>query len=156
ANGYLLHNLLANPEVVASVGMAQLYIASDKDFVATQVSYKLNLRGPSLGIRTACSTSLVAVQLAYQSLLTYQCDVALAGGASLQVPHEPGYIYQDGGIASPDGHCRAFDAQANGTVAGNGVGVVVLKRLSDAVADGDHVVAVIRGAAVNNDGGVKM
>ncbi|MEP7308968.1 MAG: SDR family NAD(P)-dependent oxidoreductase [Acidobacteriota bacterium] len=155
-NSYLLFNLVPNAEVIDAVGLAQACIASDKDFLATHLSYKLDLRGPSLTIQTACSTSLVAVQLAFQHLLTYQCDVALAGGVSIQVPHQPGYRFEDGGILSPDGHCRVFDAAARGTVKGNGVGVVVLKRLSEALRDGDRVVAVIRGAAVNNDGSVKV
>ena len=155
-NSYLLFNLVPNAEVIDAVGLAQACIASDKDFLATHLSYKLDLRGPSLTVQTACSTSLVAVQLAFQHLLTYQCDLALAGGVSIQVPHQPGYRYEDGGILSPDGHCRVFDAAARGTVKGNGVGVVVLKRLSEALRDGDRIVAVIRGAAVNNDGSVKV
>jgi acyl transferase domain-containing protein len=121
-----------------------------------QVSYKLNLKGPSVAVQTACSTSLVAVTLACQSLLSYQCDMALAGGVAISLPQRKGYLYQSGGIGSPDGHCRAFDADARGTVAGNGVGIVVLKRLSEALADGDHIHAVIRGSAINNDGAAKV
>ena len=102
-----------------------------------RVSYKLNLKGPSVNVNTACSTSLVAVHIACQSLLDYHCDMALAGGVGIQVPQKQGYLYQDGGIASPDGHCRAFDARAQGTVSGSGVGIVLLKRLEDALADGD-------------------
>ena len=131
-------------------------LANDKDFLATRVSYKLNLRGPSLTVQTACSTSLVAVQLACQALLAGQCDVALAGGVSINVPRVTGYLYEPGMILSPDGHCRAFDARAQGTVAGEGVGVVVLKRLREALADRDHVRAVILGAALNNDGSLKV
>ncbi len=129
---------------------------SRPDFLATRVSYKLNLRGPSLTVQTACSTSLVAVHLACKSLLDGECDLALAGGASLDVPQESGRLYQEGGVYAPDGHCRAFDAAAQGMVPGNGVGVVVLKRLEDALADGDRIRAVIRGSAVNNDGAGKV
>src|SRR5205085_1109214 len=118
----------------------------------TRTSYKLNLRGPSVTVQTTCSTSLVAVCVATQSLLDFQCDMALAGGVSITMPEKSGYLYQQGGIASPDGHCRVFDADARGTVGGNGVGVVLLKRREDAHVDGDNIDAVIRGAALNNDG----
>ena len=155
-NTYLLTNLIANPNVVAAVGGYQLMLGNDKDFLPTRVSYKLNLKGPSVNIQTACSTSLVAVQQACRSLLNYECDMALAGGVSIGLPHIGGYLYQEGMILSPDGHCRAFDAQAQGTVSGEGVGIVVLKRLSDAVAAGDTIHAVIRGAAINNDGALKV
>ncbi|BCY09674.1 type I polyketide synthase [Actinoplanes sp. L3-i22] len=134
----------------------QIAIGNDKDHLTTQVSYRLNLRGPSVAVQTACSTSLVAICMASQSLLNYQCDLALAGGVSADSATVQGYYYQPGGIMSPDGRCRAFDADAQGTVAGNGVGVVVLKRLSDAIADGDHIRAVIRGFALNNDGSRKV
>ena len=134
----------------------QALLGNDKDFLATRVAYKLNLRGPALSVQTACSTSLVAVHLACRSLLGGECDAALAGGASVNVPPRVGYLYQPGGILSPDGHCRAFDARAAGTVPGSGVGVVVLKRLADALADGDTVRAVILGSAVNNDGSAKV
>ena len=155
-NTYLLTGVLSNPDIIRTVGAYQTMLGSDKDFLTTRVSYKLNLRGPSVDIQTACSTSLVAVQFACQGLLTRQCDVALAGGVSLIVPQRAGYLYQPGMILSPDGHCRAFDAEARGTVAGEGVGIVVLKRLADAVADGDCIRAVIIGAAVNNDGSMKV
>jgi acyl transferase domain-containing protein len=155
-NSYLFTNLLTNPEVMAAAGEYQLMLASDKDFLATRASYKLNLRGPSLDIQTACSTSLVAVQVACQSLLNYQCDVALAGGVSVGSPRKVGHLYQPGMILSPDGHCRAFDAQGRGIIAGEGVGVVVLKRLSDALAEGDTIHAVIKGSAINNDGADKV
>ena len=148
-NQYLVRHLLATP----GSGPA---IAFDKDYLATRVSYKLNLKGPSLAIQTACSTSLVAVAQACQSILSYQCDMALAGGISVHLPHKAGYVHHDGGILSPDGHCRPFDAAARGTVLGSGAGIVVLKRLADAVADGDRIRAVIRGFAVNNDGSSKM
>ncbi|MEM7353208.1 MAG: SDR family oxidoreductase [Acidobacteriota bacterium] len=134
----------------------QTLISNDKDFLATRVSYKLDLKGPGVTVQTACSTSLVAVHLACQSLLAGECDLALAGAASVRVPLEAGYLYEQGGILSPDGHCRAFAADAGGTVPGSGVGVVVLKPLAAALADGDPILAVIRGTAVNNDGAVKV
>ena len=155
-NHYLLENLLRNRRILASVQPYQLVLGSDKDFLPTRVSYKLNLRGPSVNIQTACSTSLVAVHFACQGLLNYQCDLALAGGVSITVPQRRGYLYQEGGIASPDGHCRAFDARAKGTVGGNGLGIVVLKRLAEAIEDGDHIHAVIKGSAINNDGSQKV
>ncbi|HEY0605300.1 MAG TPA: type I polyketide synthase, partial [Herpetosiphonaceae bacterium] len=152
---YLL-GLYTDPAFVASIDPLQTIIGNDKDSLATSVSYKFNLRGPSLTVQTYCSTSLVAVHLARQSLLRGECDVALAGGVSIVVPQESGYHYQEEGIVSPDGHCRAFDASAGGTLFGNGAGVVVLKRLEDALADGDTIHAVIRGTAVNNDGAHKV
>ena len=150
-NTYFLANLLSRPDVRQLAGEFPM-LGNEKDYLATRVSYKLNLRGPSLNIATACSTSLVAVCQAVQSLLTYQCDMALAGGVSISVPQRRGYTFQEGFITSPDGHCRAFDAKAQGTVFSNGLGIVVLKRLQDAQADGDLIYAVIKGAAVNNDG----
>ncbi|MFN6501578.1 MAG: SDR family NAD(P)-dependent oxidoreductase [Nostoc sp. DedQUE01] len=154
-----LNNYLSIDLQDDQLGSARLYqkvIGNDKDFISTRVSYKLNLKGPSITVQTACSTSLVATTLAYQSLQSYQCDIALAGGVSIRVPQKTGYLYQQGGTLSPDGHCRAFDAKAQGTTIGNGVGVVVLKRLEDAIADRDHIYAVIKGAAINNDGAVKV
>ncbi|HKN83380.1 MAG TPA: SDR family NAD(P)-dependent oxidoreductase, partial [Pyrinomonadaceae bacterium] len=127
-----------------------------QDTLTTNLSYKLNLRGPSFDVQTFCSTSLVAVHLACQSLLNGECDMALAGGVKVTVPLKSGYLYQDGGITPPDGHCRAFDALAQGTPAGNGVGLVVLKRLADAYEDGDYIHAILRGSAVNNDGSIKV
>ncbi|HZI04904.1 MAG TPA: polyketide synthase, partial [Archangium sp.] len=124
--------------------------------VATKVSFKLRLRGESMALYTACSTGLVAVHMACQSLLLRQSDIALAGAVRLSLPQRTGYLYQDGMIFSPDGHCRAFDSRARGTVSGNGVGVVVLKPLADALRDGDHVYAVIKGSAINNDGHLKV
>ncbi|HEX6903705.1 MAG TPA: amino acid adenylation domain-containing protein [Thermoanaerobaculia bacterium] len=156
ANYYALRNVLSNPEALRSGGAAQAMLGGDKDFLATRVSYKLNLRGPSFTVQTACSTSLVATHLACRALLGGECEMALAGGVSATVPQVAGYYYQEGGINSPDGHCRAFDAKAQGTLLGSGVGVVVLKRLSDALAAGDHIHAVIRGTAINNDGSVKV
>jgi amino acid adenylation domain-containing protein len=126
------------------------------DSLATRISYKLDLAGPSLTVQTACSTSLVAVHLACQSLLAGECDLALAGGVSIRLPQERGHLYQEDGIYSPDGHCRAFDAAARGTVGGNGAGIVLLKRLAAAQADGDPIRAVIRGSAINNDGAGKV
>ena len=134
----------------------QTMLGNEKDYLATRTSYKLNLRGPSLNIQTACSTSLVAVAQAYQSLQGYQCDMAIAGGISITSPQKRGYLYHEGAIVSPDGHCRAFDAQAGGTVFSNGTGVVVLKRMADAVADHDHIYAVIKGVGVNNDGSARV
>ena len=152
-NGYLF-NLYTNPNIRNSVSNYQLFLASDKDFLTTRVSYKLNLEGPSVDVQTACSTSLVAVHIACQSLLNGECDMALAGGVAIS--KQLGYLYQNGGIYSPDGHCRAFDANAQGTVSGSGVGIVVLKRLEDAENDGDCIDAVIKGSAINNDGALKV
>jgi len=134
----------------------QTMLGNEKDYLATRTSYKLNLRGPSLNIQTACSTSLVAVAQAYQALQGYQCDMAVAGGVSIASPQKRGYLHHEGAIVSSDGHCRAFDAQAGGTVFSNGAGVVVLKRLADAVADHDHIYAVIEGVGVNNDGSARV
>lgn len=154
---YLLTNLLTNPDLVNAVGMFLLrHTGNDKDFLATTVSYRLNLKGPSITVQTACSTSLVAVHLAVQALLNGECDLALAGGVTIQVPHGVGYHYREGEMASPDGRPRAFDAASNGTVFTSGVGVVALRRLRDALADGDTVYAVIKGSAVNNDGAQKV
>jgi natural product biosynthesis luciferase-like monooxygenase protein len=155
-NTYLLFNLLSHPALLTSFDPVQLDIASSGDFLTTRVSYKLNLRGPSQLIQSACSTSLVAVHSACQSLLNQECDLALAGGVSINVTHPSGYRYLEGGIVSPDGHCRAFDARAEGTIFGSGVGVLVLRRLEDALAAGDTVLAVIKGSAVNNDGAAKV
>ncbi|HEX5760628.1 MAG TPA: non-ribosomal peptide synthase/polyketide synthase [Thermoanaerobaculia bacterium] len=151
-----LHELLRDPELVATVGALQLLIANGHDYVPTRVSYKLDLRGPSVNVQTACSTSLVAVHTARLALLHGECDLALAGGASVQAREVRPYRYQEGGTYSPDGHIRAFDAAAGGMITGSGVGVVVLKRLEDALADGDRVRAVILGSASNNDGAAKV
>ena len=155
-NTYLLHNVYPALGYTNTVANLQTLIGNDKDYLATHVSYKLNLTGPSLTVQTACSTALVAVHLACQSLLNGECDMALAGGVTVRVPQKAGYFYQDGGILSPDGHCRPFDADAEGTIFGSGVGVVVLKRLEDALADGDRIEAVIKGSAINNDGSLKV
>ncbi|MFF3868074.1 beta-ketoacyl synthase N-terminal-like domain-containing protein [Micromonospora sp. NPDC001898] len=154
-NVYLLDNVWPNERAVEAAGGLGLIIGSDKDFAATRIAYKLNLQGPALAVQTACSTSLVAVHQAAQALLTYDADVALAGGATVAPPTRRGHLYEPGGIFSADGRCRAFDAAADGTVPGDGAGVVVLKRLGDALRDGDTVHAVIRGTAVNNDGSRK-
>ncbi|MBW4431899.1 MAG: SDR family NAD(P)-dependent oxidoreductase [Pelatocladus maniniholoensis HA4357-MV3] len=156
ASSYLLSNLYPNRNLMESEDSYQVLIGNDKDFLPTLVSYKLNLKGPSINIQTACSTSLVAVHLACQSLLNGESDITLAGGITVGAQQKTGYRYQQGGIQSPDGHCRAFDAQAQGTVGGNGLGVVVLKRLEDAIVDGDYIHAVIKGSAVNNDGSLKV
>ena len=156
-NAYMAYNLLTNPKLVSSVGFFLLrHTGNDKDFLTTRVSYLLNLKGPSVNVQTACSTSLVAIHMAAQSLLNGECDMALAGGVTIELPHRRGYLYQDGDILSPDGHCRPFDADSRGTVFGSGAGLVVLRRLADAMADGDHIHAVIKGSAVNNDGSAKV
>ncbi|HEV7508319.1 MAG TPA: SDR family NAD(P)-dependent oxidoreductase [Thermoanaerobaculia bacterium] len=153
---YFLANLLSNPELLKTVGHLQVGLSNDKDYLATRTSYKLGLEGPSLNVQTACSTSLVAVHLACQALLRGECDMALAGGVSIGVPLNTGYLYQEGGILSPDGHTRTFDAAAAGCVGGNGVGLVLLKKLDEALADGDVIHAVIKGSALNNDGALKI
>ena len=154
-NSYYLANLHSRLDVVMRAGEFTM-LGNEKDYLATRVSYKLNLRGPSLNIVTACSTSLVAVCQAVSALQTHQCDMALAGGVSIFLPQRRGYLYQEGFILSPDGHCRAFDAKAQGTLFSNGLGIVVLKRLEDARADRDTIYAVIKGAAVNNDGSTRV
>ncbi|MGW1954890.1 hybrid non-ribosomal peptide synthetase/type I polyketide synthase [Streptomyces sp. NPDC001920] len=155
-SSYLLRNLLAEEGLVERIGAFQTSLGNDKDFMPTRVSYKLNLRGPSVSVQTGCSTSLVAVHMACQALANGECDVALAGGATVVATQDQGYRYEEGGVVSPDGHCRAFDEGASGTVPGSGAGVVVLKRLDDALADGDVIHAVIRGSAINNDGARKV
>ena len=156
-NAYLSSNLLTNPKLVRDVGLFLLrHTGNDKDFLSTRVSYLLNLKGPSVNVQTACSTSLVAIHSAVQSLLNGECDMALAGAASIELPHGRGYLYEEGEIASADGHCRPFDADSTGAVFGSGVGIVVLRRLEDALSDNDHIYAVIRGSAVNNDGSGKV
>ncbi|MDB4950210.1 MAG: polyketide synthase [Gemmatimonadetes bacterium] len=153
---YFNHALRDNPAVLAALGEAGASLASSKDFFATRAAYKLDLRGPALSVQTGCSAGLVAVHLAVQALLGRECDVALAGGATVQVPQQAGYLYAPGGIMSPDGHCRSYDARSAGTQVGSGVAVVCLKRLGDALRDGDPVRAVIRGSAINNDGAAKV
>jgi amino acid adenylation domain-containing protein len=161
-NTYLLANLSASREFIDEltgnyqVGEFQVALGNDKDFLCSRVAYKLNLKGPCVTVQAACATSLVAICQASQSLLTYQCDMALAGGVSVTFPQYRGYVYQEGSMGSRDGRCRPFDADATGTVFGHGVGVVLLKRLEDAIADGDRIDAVIRGFATNNDGAAKV
>ncbi|MEU5366877.1 amino acid adenylation domain-containing protein, partial [Streptomyces sp. NPDC005925] len=155
-SGYLLNNLLPGRRVDASAAGFELLIANDKDYLASRIGYKLGLQGPAVSVQTACSSSLVAVHLAMQALLSYECDLALAGGATVRVPHRVGYRFEEGMILSPDGHCRPFDAEANGTIGGSGAGMVVLKRLADALADGDRIDAVIKGSALTNDGSDKV
>jgi acyl transferase domain-containing protein/acyl-CoA synthetase (AMP-forming)/AMP-acid ligase II/aryl carrier-like protein len=166
-NTYLLNQVYPNRHrldendllqvvTLSSMGGLQMTIGNDKDYLTTRVSYKLNLTGPSVNVQTACSTSLVAIHLAAQSLLNGECDMALAGGVSVHTPQKVGHLYQEGLILSPDGHCRAFDARAQGTIFGSGVGLVVLKRLEEAIEDGDHIYAVIKGSAIGNDGSTKV
>lgn len=153
---YLLRNILPNSQVMSDINSMQAALGNDKDSLASRVSYKLNLRGPSIAVQTYCSTSLVATHLAVQSLLNYECDMALAGGVALSVPQLAGYLYAEGGILSPDGVCRTFDARGQGSVMGNGAGVVVLKRYAEACADGDQIYAVLLSSCVNNDGSVRV
>jgi acyl transferase domain-containing protein/thioesterase domain-containing protein len=156
-NSYLIHNLLANRRLLESAGLFQLkQTGNGKDLLATRVSYQLDLRGPSINVQTACSTSLVATHIACQSLLNFECDMALAGGVTIEIPHGLGYVYREGEILSRDGHCRSFDASSSGTVFSSGLGIVVLRRLEDALADHDHIRAVILGSAINNDGARKV
>jgi acyl transferase domain-containing protein/thioesterase domain-containing protein/acyl carrier protein len=156
-NAYLPYNLLTNPELLSSVGFFLLrHTGNDKDFLTTRVSYSFDLKGPSINVQTACSTSLVAIHLATQSLLNGECDMALAGGVTIEMPHRHGYMFQEGEILSSDGHCRAFDAKSDGTLFGSGCGVVVLRRLVDALEDGDTIHAIVRGSAINNDGSGKV
>ncbi|MGK7875763.1 MAG: amino acid adenylation domain-containing protein [Xenococcaceae cyanobacterium] len=161
-NTYLINNVHPNRgfssdrTFLTSSQDLQIRLANAGGFLPTRVSYKLNLTGPSLHIQTACSTSLVAVHVASQSLLNGECDMAIAGGIAVSVPQKTGYPYQEDMIWSPDGKCRAFDASARGTVFGNGVGIVVLKLLSQAIEDGDNIHAVIKGSAINNDGALKV
>jgi acyl transferase domain-containing protein len=149
---YLLFNLHQRLDKTGADFNLDKLITNDKDYVATGISYRLGLTGPSCTVQTACSTSLSAVHLACLGLLNYECDMALAGGATVRVPHRVGYLHQGGSMLSPDGHCRPFDARAGGTVPGSGGGLVVLKRLSEALRDGDNIRAVIKGSAVNADG----
>ncbi|HSF43792.1 MAG TPA: amino acid adenylation domain-containing protein [Thermoanaerobaculia bacterium] len=151
-NSYVYNHLLPNADLLASQGRMAVFLANEKDFLASRVSYKLGLEGPSVAVQTACSTSLTAVHLACQSLLAGECELALAGGVSIGTPQKSGQLYQPDGIMSPDGHCRSFDAAARGTVSGQGFGLVVLRLLEDALDAGDHIHAVIKGSASNNDG----
>lgn len=162
ASGYLLHNLLSHADLRQSIAhgsnaeLLNLLVHNDKDYLATRVSHQFNLRGPSLTVQTACSSSLVAVHMACQSLLSNECDMALAGAASIRIPHNVGYFYEPGSMMSASGHCRPFDSRSDGTVFGSGVGIVVLKRLNDALAAKDRIHAVVAGSAINNDGSRKI
>ena len=156
-NTYLVNNLLTAPGLLDRMGWFLLrHTGNDKDFLVNNVAYRLDLHGPAVNVQTACSTSLVAVHLAAQSLLAFECDLALAGGATIEVPHGAGYTYREGEILAPDGRCRAFDEASGGTVLTSGVGVVALRRLADAIDDGDPVLAVVKGSAINNDGARKV
>jgi amino acid adenylation domain-containing protein len=154
-NTYWLKNVVNRPDRIEALSELQMIISNDKDFVATRIAHKLNLLGPAISVHTACSTSLVATSLAFRSLIDHECDIALAGGASITVPQNAGHVYSEGAMQSADGHTRPFDALATGTVFSDGAGAVVLKRLADARRDGDRIYAVIRGAAINNDGAAK-
>jgi acyl transferase domain-containing protein/thioesterase domain-containing protein len=154
---YMMENLRTNPDLMRSMGEFLVrHTGNDMNFLATRVSYEMDLRGPSLNVQTACSSSLVSVHLACQSLIRGDCTMALAGGSTVLVPQAQGYQFKEGEILSPDGHCRPFDAKSAGTVFGSGAGAVILKRLSDALDDGDTIHAVIKGSAINNDGAVKV
>ena len=155
-NSYLMHQVLPHKEITNALGALSVLLANEKDHAATRIAYKLRLRGPALTVQTACSTSLVAVHLAALSLAAMECDVAVAGAAAITFPQVGGYFYQAHDIGSPDGHCRAFDRKAKGTIPGDGVALVVLRRLADAIEDGDEIYAMIRGSAINNDAGDKV
>ncbi|MGJ8618143.1 MAG: type I polyketide synthase, partial [Sulfitobacter sp.] len=153
---YFYFNICSNPDLVDDVGMFLLrHTGNDKDFLSTRVSHVFDLKGPSINLQTACSTSLVAIHYACQALRAGEVDMALAGGVTIELPQGRGYEFKENEILSPDGHCHAFDHRAQGTVFGSGAGAVALRRLSDAIADGDHIWAVIKGSAVNNDGAAK-
>ena len=159
---YLLHNLCSDPKFLENlvksiqVGSLQTEHGNDKDYIATRAAFKMNLKGPAINVQTACSTSLVAVCMACQNLLSYQSDMCLAGGVTITLPQKKGYFYTPEGMLSKDGHCRTFDAEATGTVFSNAGAAILLKRESDAIADGDHIYAIIKGSALNNDGGEKQ
>jgi acyl transferase domain-containing protein len=161
-NTYMLNNLLRDPVKLENfirlrnAESFQLMTGNDMAYLPTKTAYKFNLRGPAINVQTACSTSLVAIAQACQSLFSYDSDICIAGGVCIVTPQESGYLYQEGAIPSPDGHCRPFDANANGTVFSNGVGVVILKRVEDAIKDNDKIYAVINGWAINNDGNKKV
>lgn len=155
-DNYILKNLFQHPDSLRSMGEFQTIVNNGKDFITTHVSYKLNLDGPSMNVQTACSTSMVAIHYACQNLMTYQCDIALAGGAFVHTPRQRGYMYEPGGIFSPKGQCRPFDKNADGTLFGEGVGVVVLKRYQDAIRDNDTIWGIVKGSALNNDGSDKV
>lgn len=153
---YFIQNILQNANIIKTVGGYHALICNDKDFLPSRLAYKLNLKGPAVNVNTACSTSLVSIHMACKSLINYESDMALAGGVSVGLPEKQGYFCQEGGINSRDGHCRAFDKDASGTVSGSGAGAVILKRLEDAKRDGDTIYAIVKGSAINNDGSVKV
>ncbi len=156
-NAYFMFNLLTNKRLMDSTGLFLVrHTGNDKDFLSTRASYLFNLGGPSVSVQTACSTSLVAIHMASQSLLCGECDLALAGGVTIEIPHRHGYLYEEGEILSKDGHCRSFDADSTGAIFGSGCGIVVLRRLADAVEGGDTIYAVLKGTAINNDGSSKV
>lgn len=151
-----LNTVNSHPDVLKYTSGASIVTNNDKDYVTTRVSYKLNLKGPSINVQTACSTSMVAVVMGINSLLNRESDLVIAGGVSIDIPERRGYHYMQGGMESADGRCYSFDSRANGTVFSRGAGVVMLKRLQDAVKDGDHIYAVLKGGAINNDGNTKV
>jgi amino acid adenylation domain-containing protein len=155
-NTYFEKHLSCQAKILDRFGELQTHLVNDRDYLTTRASYKLNLQGPSINVSTACSTSLVAIIQAYQGLLNGQCDLALAGGVAISTPQNQGYLHQEGSIFTPDGHCRPFDANAQGTSFNNGAGIVVLKRLDEAIADGDRIYTVIKGVGMNNDGADKV
>ncbi len=154
-NTYFTRNVIGHPELIEQVGDFAVMTANEKDYIATRLAFEFNLRGPALSIHTACSTSLVAIAQAFKALRDGECDMALAGGIALTVPFNSGITYNEGGMYSPDGSTRTFDAQGKGTSFSDGVGIIVLKRLDDAIRDNDHIYATIKGAALNNDGSDK-
>lgn len=154
-SGYMMRNLKSNRGLIERVGTFKTMLANDKDFLSTKVSYKMGFTGPSVNVNTLCSSSAVAIHLAVESLLNFQTDIAIAGGVSFQITRNEAFFYQEGNIGAPDGHCRAFDERAAGTVSGSGLGVLALKRLDEAQEDGDNILAVIKGTAINNDGADK-
>ena len=154
---YLIRNVLTHSDILEDMGEFLIrHTANDKDFLATRLSYLMNLQGPSINVQTACSTSLVAIHTAFQSLMAHECDMAIAGGSSFDVPQGVGYVYKEEEVRSRDGRCRAFDADSTGTAFGSGCAAVVLRRLEDAIEDGDTIYAVVRGTAINNDGSRKV
>jgi len=155
-NTYLPFNLMSNPDLLEQVGGVQLSIYCDKDFLPTRIAYSMNIRGPAIDIGTACSSSLVSTHLACQHLTTYQSDMALVGGITIHLPQISGHVHEPGAAYSPDEHCRPFDATPSGLIDGNGAAVIILKRVQDAIADGDQIYGVIKGSAINNDGSNKV
>ncbi|MBA6151371.1 polyketide synthase [Gelidibacter maritimus] len=154
-NTYYKNNILPNPELLNQVGDFQASTLNEKDYIATRTAYHLNLKGPAVSVHSACSTSLLAISQATEAIRNGQCDVAIAGGSSVTVPIRSGHLYQEGSMLSPDGHCRSFDKDGKGTVFSDGCGVVLLKSLEAAKADGDHIYGIIKGVGISNDGGGK-